>query len=454
MKFIFLILYIQLMSFTPVFAAKELGIHLNKADRGGLEKILKKKYFRVLTTRNPYDYYIYQGNAKGIQYEMIKEFTKYLNKKYVKKGELRIVFEMIPVDFDQLIPMLNEGKGDIIAVGLTKTPERKKLVDFTIPYRKVDDVIITRKELARKSWKGKTFHVQENSSYKNTLIKSGGLVDVKEVDANFNAADLMEFVSLKKYDYALVNSFWAETISKRFDNLVVLKDRPFRKKVEISWAVRKNNNKLRKELNSFLPKVKKGSYLGNLLGYKYFYDVGKIHSDDFDIESSTISKYDETLKKYAQRFGFDWRLLAGICYQESRFKQDIKNKWGAIGLFQVKQITANEPYVGISAISGEENFDNNIHAGAKYLAWIKKRYFDPKKEMTEEARLRMMMAAYNAGPRRVLQAINKTKKMGLDANKWFRNVELAMLKLGYPEPVIYVSEINKHYISYVLLGIK
>ena len=94
------------MSFTPVFAAKELGIHLNKADRGGLEKILKKKYFRVLTTRNPYDYYIYQGNAKGIQYEMIKEFTKYLNKKYVKKGELRIVFEMIPVDFDQLIPML------------------------------------------------------------------------------------------------------------------------------------------------------------------------------------------------------------------------------------------------------------------------------------------------------------------------------------------------------------
>ena len=74
--------------------------------------------------------------------------------------------------------------------------------------------------------------------------------------------------------------------------------------------------------------------------------------------------------------------------------------------------------------------------------------------MSEQARLRMMMAAYNAGPRRVLQAINKAKEMGLDSNKWFRNVELAMLKLGYHEPVVYVSEINKRFVSYDLLGIK
>lgn len=83
---------------------------------------------------------------------------------------------------------------------------------------------------------------------------------MQAVNANFNAADLMELVSLKKYDYTLVNSFWAKTISKRFDNLAVLKDRPFRRNVEISWAVRKNNHRLRKELNLFLPKVKKRSF--------------------------------------------------------------------------------------------------------------------------------------------------------------------------------------------------
>lgn len=157
MKFIFLIIFIQLVSFNSVHAAERLKIHLDKVEYGGLEDILKRKYFRALTTRNPYDYYMHQGKTRGIQYEMVKEFTKYLNKKYVKKGELRFVFEMISVDFDQLIPMLNEGKGDIIAVEMTKTPARKKLVSFTKPYQKVDDVIITRKELARNSWKRKTF---------------------------------------------------------------------------------------------------------------------------------------------------------------------------------------------------------------------------------------------------------------------------------------------------------
>lgn len=154
-------------------------------------------------------------------------------------------------------------------------------------------------------------------------------------------------------------------------------------------------------------------------------------------------------KKYAQKFGFDWRLFAGICYQESIFKQNIKNKWGAIGLFQVKQTTAHVPYVGISIISGGANFDNNIFAGMNNLAWTRKRPFNPKKKISEEVRLRMMMAAYNASPRRGMQAINKSKGNELYPKKWSCNVELAMFKLGYSEPVVYVSEINKPYVSVI-----
>lgn len=448
MKFIILFIVLSISS----FSAEKLQNHLSLSQFGGLEEIIKRKYLRVLTTKNPYDYYMYQGRVKGIQYEMIKEFTKKLNEKYVKKGDLRIVFEMIPVDFDQLIPMLTQGKGDIIAVGLTQTEQRKSQIQFTVPYQKVDDVIVTRKELIKRNWESQKITVQAGSSYQSILSKSKDSIQVNEVDANFNAADLMQFVSLGKYDYTLVNSYWAKTLSKRFENLTVLKDRPFRKKVPISWAVRKENKKLLDELNRFLPTVKKGSYLGNLLNYKYFNDLGRIQSAHFSLSKSTISEFDETIKKYAKKYQLDWRLLTALCFQESRFTQNIENEWGAIGLFQIKQMTANEPYIAISEISGENNYENNIHAGVKYLWWIKNRYFDPKEKMSEESRLRMMMAAYNAGPRRVLQAINKTKEMGLDPLKWFRNVELGMLALGYPEPVIYVSEINKYFVSYVLLG--
>jgi membrane-bound lytic murein transglycosylase MltF len=77
MKFIFLIIFIQFVSLTSVHAAERLKIHLDKVEYGGLEDILKRKHFRALTTRNPYDYYMYQGKTRGIQYEMIKEFTRF-----------------------------------------------------------------------------------------------------------------------------------------------------------------------------------------------------------------------------------------------------------------------------------------------------------------------------------------------------------------------------------------
>jgi membrane-bound lytic murein transglycosylase MltF len=87
----------------------------------------------------------------------------------------------------------------------------------------------------------------------------------------------------------------------------------------------------------------------------------------------------------------------------------------------------------------------------KYLTWIKARYFDSEPEMREEDRVRMALAAYNAGPRAVLRARRHARKLGYDPNRWFRNVELAMLDMRKVEPVRYVSEINQRYLAYLLL---
>ncbi len=438
----------------PEVTTNHLSTHLNKVVLGDLDQIIKARYLRVLTTKNPYDYFVHHGEMKGVQYEMVREFVRQLNKKYTKHEKLKIAFDMIPVDFDQLIPMLNAGKGDFIAVGMTRTSQRDSGSNFTVPYQVADDVIVTRSELAQEAWKGKTFVVQKGSSYFEALSKSGKKVTVREVDANLNAENMMELVSLKNADYTLVNSYWARKLSKRFKNLVILKEKPFRKRVAIRWAVRKKSPRLLKELNSFIPKVRKGTLLGNTFGHKYFDDLSRLQSDDFDATSQRISKYDSSLKKYATKYKLDWRLLAAQCLQESRFDQSLANRWGAIGLFQIKQATANEPYIAIRGIRGLKNSDNNIHAGSKYLWWLKKNFFDTQKDIPEAEKLRLMLAAYNAGPTRVQQAMARAKELGLDPKVWFRNVELAMLDLGVPEPVLYVSEINKHYVGYLSMGIK
>jgi membrane-bound lytic murein transglycosylase MltF len=115
-------------------------------------------------------------------------------------------------------------------------------------------------------------------------------------------------------------------------------------------------------------------------------------------------------------------------------------------------MVASEPYINIPKIEGEKNVENNVHAGVKYLSWIKRNYFDRIPEMSETVRIRMSLAAYNAGPNRLRRAIRKTKKLGLNPHKWFGHVERTLITMRRIEPVMYVSDINRRYFSYSLLA--
>ena len=64
-------------------------------------------------------------------------FEDELNKKLaaekkLKNKNLKVRVVFIPLRRDQLLPALAAGKGDIAAANLTITPERQKLVDFTV----------------------------------------------------------------------------------------------------------------------------------------------------------------------------------------------------------------------------------------------------------------------------------------------------------------------------------
>lgn len=437
MKTLLLFLILSINS----FAADSLGDHLFDIEKNDIKQIKKNKYIRILTTKNEFDYYIYQGRHKGYQYEMVKSFVDYINKKYVKKSKIKIQFEMIPVDYDQLIPMLKEGKGDLIASNLTITKERKSKVSFSKTIKITDEVLIKNKNVK----KIKKVYVRKSSSYYKTLKKFN--YKIIPVDEKLSTTQIIELVSNGELEATVSDRYYADIAKKVFKNIII--EKPLVKNRKIAWATRKDSPGLLWILNNFIPKIKKGSYLGNIFKNRYFQDVNHILKYK---KQKRISPFDELIKKYAKKYNWDWRLLVSLCYQESRFKANIENEWGAIGLFQIKQMTANEPYVNIKNVSGYKNIENNIHAGVKYLSWIKKRYFDPIKNMEERDRLRLTIASYNAGPGRVRRAIKKAKKMKLNPNKWFRNVEFALAKLNYMEPVNYVSEINKRYLSYKLLG--
>jgi membrane-bound lytic murein transglycosylase MltF len=451
----------------------ELAIHLPGAYEADLPEILERKYLRVLTSNNSFDYFIFQGQRRGLQYEMVKAFAEHLNRKYsAGRKNLKIQFELIPVESQQLIPLLRKGAADLIAARLTITPERSRRILFTTPYRKVDELVVTHLPPAQVEGdsdsidssilSGRKVAVRRGSSYFESLVEANrelllrGLppIRIELVDSKLETESILSLVAAGHFDFSVADSLVAETAAALFPGLRIVEGLQLRRDGELAWATRPDSSALAAELNEFLPRYRHGSLLGNIAIKRYFEDLDPLRVRLEQGDTEGLSPYDATLKQYSQEYGFDWRLMAAVAYQESRFQQTSHNRSGATGLFQIKPKTAREPYIGIPEIAGEENADNNVHAGIKYLAWIKARYFDAIDEMPEPDRVRMTLAAYNAGPGTLINARRKAEAMSLDPNRWFRNVELAMLEMRKYEPVKYVSEVNQRYLSYRMLGVK
>ena len=177
-----------------------------------------------------------------------------------------------------------------------------------------------------------------------------------------------------------------------------------------------------------------------------------------DALNGKISPYDKLVRKYSDRYGFDWRLVTAQMYQESKFNPKAKSQVGARGLMQLMPRTAKA--MGVINTSDPAH---SIKGGVKYLDWLRDR-FDTSLPISE--RLWFSLAAYNAGAGHVQDARRLASQMGYDANRWFEHTENAMLLLSKKkyakkarygfvngtEPVNYVRDIRQRFEAYIELS--
>jgi membrane-bound lytic murein transglycosylase MltF len=433
-----------------------LDAHLSDSYTDDLPGLLEKKYLRVLTTMNRTNFFLAGGNAHGYEYDLLKEYEKHLNQG-IKAGELQVTFEFIPVSRDRLLPELANGYGDIAAAGLTITQERREMVDFTRPYLTgIDELVVTHRKVKApgtvKDLSGKEIFVRKSSSYYESLtalnrrLKSEKMRPVKIVpaDESLETEDILELVSTGAIKRTVCDShiagIWAEVLR----GIQVHEDIVLRQGGKIAWAVRKNNPKLKHSLDRFLEGHRKGTLMGNIFFKRYYEKNQWIKNPLTGDAGKKVDEYRPYFEKYGQRYGFDWRLIMAIAFQESGLDPKKRSHRGAVGLMQIRPSTAADPNVGIENIGKVEN---NIHAAVKYLDFLRSRYFSDD-DIRPRDRVRFSLAAYNAGPAKIRQAREKAAKMQLDANRWFRNVELAVLRIIGRETVQYISNINKYYVIY------
>lgn len=145
-----------------------------------------------------------------------------------------------------------------------------------------------------------------------------------------------------------------------------------------------------------------------------------------DAAHGIISAYDELFRRYSSAAGWDWRLLAAQCYQESGFDPEAVSSMGALGLMQLLPSTADA--MGVPA---DKRFDpeQNIAAGARYIRKVSQSFSDIN---DADERIKFTLAAYNGGVGHVQDAQTLTRKAGHNPHLW-QDVAPFILHLSNPQ---------------------
>ncbi|MDH6355205.1 membrane-bound lytic murein transglycosylase F [Dysgonomonas sp. PH5-45] len=409
------------------------GCKPQKKDVYDFDQIKASGQLTVITLNSSTSYFIYKDEPMGYDYDLCRDFCDHyglsLNIKIAKNQT-------------QLLEMLENGEGDLVAYGI---PVQNSLKDSII-YCGLGQ--ISHQVLVQSANKGDTLlrdvpdligkevYVRHKTKYhtrlENLNAELGGGILIKDVEGDsITTEDLIAMVADGEIRYTVSDENIAKLNKTYFRNIDV--SIPISFEQLSSWVVRKNTPKLANALDEWFSKN------GNTPVYKSitkkYFELSKADLDD-DISSSLtnpsipkghLSPFDDLFKKHAQNSDLDWRLLAAIAYHESNFKTNLSSWAGATGLMGLMPRTAVA--MGIRS-EDRTNPDLSIKAATKLLSKLEKSYasiHDPHE------RIKFVLAAYNAGGGHVSDAQALARKYGADPHVWENNVRKYINLKSKPE---------------------
>jgi len=410
-----------------------------------LTQIRERGTLRVITEYNSISYFIYKNQTLGFDYEIIKQFAK--------ENNLKVEF-VIAKNTNELYTLLEQGKGDIIANGLHKIKNNN--ISYSIPYRNIEQVLVQRKsgKYQRQQDSSVVYtqaiqHLQQldqksifltvNSPYYYNIKKAadtlGIAVAINLLGDDRSTEDLINAVSDAAIDYTIADKDLAQINQSFLHNLDV--SLVIGSHQDLHYAVRKKSPELHIALNQWLSKFITGKAY-KLLNDKYF----KQNKNSIELFSEAqllldgqISIYDNIIQHYAKTIEWDWRLIAALMYQESKFNTQATSWAGAKGLMQLMPGTARQ--MGLEGNPYQP--DINIKAGSKYLKYLEQ-FWKHIPDITQ--RTKFILASYNAGPGHVQDAARLAKKYGYSDTEWDGNTEYFILYKSNPK--FYTDKVVKY----------
>lgn len=408
-----------------------------KEDKGveysDLQKILDTGVLRAVTLSRSTSYFDYRGEDMGFEYELVEGLADFLG----------VQLEILSAkNVSHMIEMLENGEVDLIAYPITITPERKEKLLFAYHENITNQVLVQRKgkkgSIEVKDVSdliGKEVSVVENTKYAHRLgnlnKELGGGIIIDTVSLSEDEESLIEKVSLGEIPYTVADNNIAKVNKTYYNNIDISVPISFSQRT--AWAVRKNEEELILKVDEWFDRCM-SDYTYVYLYHKYFEhkkDIGK--GCPIYINSKKISVFDSLFKKYAKKIDWDWRLLASVAYQESRFNPKARSWVGARGLMQLMPATASRYGADIESL---EQPEVSVRVATEYMKRVENifSYIEDKQE-----RQKFVLASYNAGVGHVRDAMALAEKYGKDPNKWNDVKTFALMKAKpefFNDPVV------------------
>lgn len=392
------------------------------------------------TLYGPTSYFNYRGQQMGFDYENLKRFAD---------DEGMVLDLKVASSLQSLLRMVSEGEADLAAYPVPSIEEYNKIVKHCGHKEVTWQVLVQPAGKNRISdvteLVGKTVYVEQDSKYHyrlNNLNKElGGGIDIVPISRDsLITEDLIEMVDHGEIPLTVVDSDIAELNKSYYPRLDI--DMKISLDQYASWAVRNDCDSLAARLDRWEKRRDNSETLRAI--YKKYFEISKNSAPYEDPalafrlkirKGGSISPYDNLFKRHSSVAGYDWRLLAAIGFNESRFDNNVESWAGARGIMQLMPSTAKAVGIKPESIS---NPDANILGAARLLKKLDAA-LAPKVPDPEE-RMRFVIASYNCGLGHIFDAIELASKHGLNPEVWLGNVsEAALMKsrpLYYNDPVV------------------
>jgi membrane-bound lytic murein transglycosylase F len=411
-----------------------------------LDNIRARNEIRVVTLNIPTCFYFGAQGTEGLEYKLARQFA----------AELGVKLVMYPVATERAMQAeLAAGRADIAAAQVTPTQEWHRVGEASDPYGKVAQLVVYRRNGVRPrgtlQLESAKLAVRAGSPQERTLEKLKKTVapTLQWVDTAPNNADPLADVDSGEADYALIDdrefSFAQHLYPNVLLGFMLPEERP------VQWIVRHGAHDLLTATNRYFSYISASGRLAKL----QLEETGDARPFEYEESREFQAHLSERLPRYQPLFeaasaqtGVDWRLLAAIGYQESKWNPLAASTDGAGGIMMLTSDTAEA-----MGIADRTNAAQNISAGARYFASVRDKIPD---RIPEPDRTWLTVAAYNVGFGHLEDARVLAQTRGKNPDSWSdvrdqlplleQERWYSLVKRGYArgwEPVQFVDRVQR-----------